>query len=441
LDCSGAINACIVACPVVELQCATYYVQNTVYQSTAGRIVQGAQVLFPGGNAIGSSIIMTNGTKTIYQIGPNTYTGSNTQSNNGLKYVNIGRSVAPVISSNCYGLSIQYTVWADIERVFVFDNMQGIVMTGTAQTRLNFVGSDRYNAGTGGGTDTFIAFNINGNVNVGFSGGNASLYMTRCVSGSSSASTSSIGLSLAGTYGWSDVYVDQLETSDLMTAVSITGNGNTSATIDNQNDDVQFRNCILDQCLNTAYSITNLSNYGAIEIVGGYCAPTTGTSTFLGCVFISNCKGSISISETQMLMGYAPLARAVYVSGSDGVMMKNNVAYECGCTGGAYQLANITDCIFEDQIRNLSAAGAASAVQITGTCQQNYFKMSISGKAAAWTVGYNLPSTCTKSEFNCTNVNQGCLSISPGKLDYNAGTIITTVGTFGTGNYASGVMT
>jgi len=438
-DCSTAINACIVACTVTQLQCGTYYTQNTVKQSTAGRSVIGALGDSTQGDANASTIMLTNGTANIYQIGSDTFTSGISQSNNYLKYVTLGRSVAPVITSGCYGLSIQYTTWTIVEKVFSYDSMVSFNINGTGDTRLNFCVAGRYTTGTGSGTDTYIGFNLDGNTNLGYAGGNASVYLTRCVVGSIVPTVSSIGLNAAGAYGWSDLYIDQLETAQLYAGIILTGNGDISTPPDYQNEDVIIRDCVLDTCTVSGIEFVNISQYGAITVEGGYIAPFPTSTTFVGCLYFNSSKGSVTISQVQMLLGVNPNAQAVYATNSDSIAMKNNVANEAAATSGIYYLNNITNCSFEDYIRNYSAASNAPAVELAGTCTQNYFKMNILGKATAFSVGYFVPSTCTKSEFNCTGVNQTCLSVSPGKLDYNAG-IITTVGTFGTGNYASGVM-
>jgi hypothetical protein len=440
-DCSVEINACIVACTVTQLQLATYYVTNTVLHQTQYRTVMGVEGDSATGLLNASSIVMQNGVTTVYQIGPNSYTLGVTvpQSNNYLKFVSIGRSVAPVISSNCYSLLVQFTTWTLLEKIQVLDGMQNIVIQGTGQTRMNFVSSIRYLAGTGGGTDIFTGFNIDGNTNVGFAGGNASLYMSYCIA-SCVPAISTIGTSIAGIYGWSDLYIDHFETAGLNIGIYVLGSGNTSSTRDFLNEDLIINNCVLDTCLVAGIEFNSISTYGAITVSDCYIACSSAITAFQGCLYFSSSKGAITVTGCQFLTGVSSTGMAVQAVSSSGIMMQGNITNECPAAGGAYQLSSVNNCSFQDSIRKYSGSGGATpGVQIFGTSTQNFLKMDIEGAAGSYTDGYYINSTSvTRTEFNCTSVNSA--ACTSGHKINNQGTGITAFGVFGTTNLASGVM-
>lgn len=439
VDCAPALNAAIIACPNTILNCATYYTSSTVLHQTQGRSVSGATENLPQGSSSAPTIMLTNGTSNIYQIGPNSYTGT-LQSNNTLKNITLARNVAPVISSNCVGLAIKFSVWTKIEEVFTYDSISGINLAGTAQTHLTKCVMTRYVSGTGGGTDAWTGIGVNGDYNIGYAGGNASIYINKCVVGSTNPGIGT-GIVLYGTYGFSDVFVTQLETSNTAYGAVMIGNGNQSTTIDVQNEDVRFVDCTFDTCLAAGYSLSNLSAYASIEINGGYiAAPSTGTNPtgFYG----TNCAGSVRISNTEVLLVENPQAIGMSLlncSNWDSV----NVAYlEGGYGGGVMTLGTITNCTFKDRFINNHAIAPGVAVTMTGTCDHVQLDIAMTGRSGAHTYGYAVPNTVSNSLFECSRINPNTINASPGKILFNGSTVISSAGTvFGSGNLPTGVMT
>ena len=440
LDCAPALNAAIVACPRTILACGTYYTQGTVLHQTSGRSVVGALGNAPQGDTSPApTIMLTNGTSDIYQIGPNSYSGT-LQSTNSLKDVILARNVAPVIASGCLGVKLRFTVWTELEEVFSYDSMGGINLAGNAQTRLNHCVVTRYVAGTGGGTDSWTGIGINGDFDIGLAGGNASIYIDGCVVGTGISGSGS-GIVLYGTYGFSDVFVTQLETAQLAYGAVLLGNGNRTTTKDVQEENVRFVDCTFDTSLAAGFYMKDLSAYASIEINGGYIGiPPTGSGPigFYG----TNCAGSVRISNTEVIL--------VQNTAAIGLVLVNcsnwdssNVAYlEGGYGGGVFTLTGVTDSTFRDRFVNNSAVAPGVAVQMAGTCDHVQMDIAMTGRAGAHTYGYSVPSTVKNSLFDCSRINPVAILATPGKLLYNGVTVISAAGTvFGTGNLPIGVMT
>jgi hypothetical protein len=107
----------------------------------------------------------------------------------------------------------------------------------------------------------------------------------------------------------------------------------------------------------------------------------------------------------------------------------------------AVTLSSVTNSRFLDHVTNYSKTTPA-ALQMASSCSRNYCQIFAAGKASGFSLGYQLiGTTSTYNELNCTGLDANAVATGSGnKLVYNS-TQITSVGTFGTGNYASGVMT
>lgn len=443
-DCAPAINACIVACSVTYLQEAVYQTASTILHQTAGRSVIGAMNGNVAGNGQGSIIQIGSGTATIYQIGPNSYTGT-LQSNNVLRYVSLTRSANLVTQSACSGLLMQFTIWTDIDRVFTTQSQYGFQIRGNGDLRMNFCVTNRTSASVGAGTDQYYGFYLNADTNIGFAGGNASVYLDGCNVGNGITWTSALdyqGLVASGTYGYSDLFINKFETSQMGVGINLVGTGNTSGTVDYKNEDVQITNCVLDTCNTAGIELYNTSLYGVVQITGGYIATNTSNTSFYG-IYYSNNKGAISVSQVEILLGVNSGSGiyAVYTDGTNkGITHTNNIAYECSSTGGVYRLDNVSNSYFGDQIRNYSVTNGNAAIIITNNSSRNVFQMTVVGKASAFSVGYYAVTTnTTYNEYRCSGIDPACLSNPTYKMDYNA-TAITTATTFGTGNLTQGIM-
>ena len=443
-DCAPAINACIVACPVTYLQEAVYQTASTILHQTPNRSVIGAQNGNVAGNGQGSIIQIGSGSATIYQIGPNSYTGT-LQNNNVLRYVTLQRSVNLVTQSACSGLLIQFTVWSDIDRVFTTQSQYGFQIRGTGNTRMTFCVTNRTVASVGAGTDQYYGFYLNADTNIGFAGGNASLYLDQCLAGNGITWTSALdyqGLVASGTYGYSDLFINKFETGQMGVGINLVGTGNTSGTVDYKNEDVQITNCVLDTCNIAGIELYNTSLYGVVQITGGYIATNTSNTSFYGIYYFNN-KGAITVSQVEILLGVnsGTGIHAVYTDGTNqGIIHTNNVAYECSASNGVYYLSNVSNSYFADQIRNYSVTNGNAAIVITNSSSRNVFQMFVAGKASAFSVGYYAVATnTTYNEYRCSGIDPACLSNPTYKMDYN-GTAITTATTFGTGNLTQGIM-
>lgn len=434
VDNSVPINACIVACQVTLLQGGTYYTVNPVLQQTAGRAVIGVFNGFNGNGGVGSFIKNQTATGIIYQIGPNTYPGS-FQNTNVLKNVGLTRSVAPAMTAYPTALAVQYTIWSTIENVLAEDSRYCFHITGTGQTRMRSCFAERSVAGVGG-TDQYYGFYLDGSVNVGGAGGNESVYLDNCSAGLAGATWSNSvdyqGLVASGAYGYSDIFIKNFETAGLGYALNFQGNSNSGSTPDIQNEDVRIYNVVADVCQIAGILFANTSEYGSIQVFGGYLEGASGAAA---CIEYAGSQGAIFVTGVEMLCNNAGVP-GVVATNSKGMNHVGNQILQSTVT--AIQLSGCTSCSFEDQVLAYGITTNSPAMSLSAGCARVVARLKVNGTPGAFSQGYYLSdSTTGYSEFNCSGLNSG--AISQFKLDNN-GSGVSSVGTFGTNNYASGVM-
>jgi hypothetical protein len=441
IDCQPAINACIVACPNILLGSGTYYIFNTVLHQTPHRNVIGI-----GGNQqnadTATKIVITSATQTVWLIGPSSSPVSSAlyQSNNRLSNVCLDRSVAPNVSNltASTGLFVQYTVWTEVDEVWCYSHCIAFSITNNSGGKYTNCVCSRTVAGVGG-ADRYFGFQLAGNTPL--TAGFYSLYISKCIVACSLSLPNSYGLYASGTNGINDLFVHQLETSQLGFGAFIQGNGNTSTIADYYNEDIRFMDCTFDACYQAAYAFGSISLYGAITIDGGYAAPfTLGGTTQLGVLYFSNSNGAVTVTNMQALMNFGASCPFVQAINAKSITTRDCIVTEPG--SAPYLLTNVTNSLFADQIRNNSVQPATPCVQVSTGTSRNKISPIIMGRAGAWTVGVNITAAAgTQSEYNLSGIDAGCITGgSANKLVYG-GTQITSAGAFGTGAIASGVMT
>jgi hypothetical protein len=438
VDNSTYINSCIVAMVVCQLQAGNYYTNGTILQQTNSRAVVGALSDLPGTN--GSTFITNQSTSnTIYQIGPNTYTGT-LQNTNILKNVFLQRSVAPLKTSQSNGLLVQFTVWTSVSGVQSQDSGIGYKIAGDANIFFDKDFALRSLAGTGSGTDQFYGFWLDAATNIGGAGGSESVYITNCGTSSTVTWSSSIdyqGFVATGAFGYSDLFLINFTTANTGYGIDLVGNGNTSPTLDVQNEDVQIINPILDSCQIVCVNFSNTSLYGSIQIVAGYLDLG---STAIGPIGINyiNSNGSITVLGTEILCSQSGSGKGVVATNSRSISQIGNKYLECN--GTPLTVSGTTNSRFEDQIRAFGRGVTNQpAIQVASSSNRNIFKMSVDGASSAYSQGYFISDGTTGfSEYDATGLNAGAIT-NVSKI-LNNGTGVATVGAFGTSNYAFGVM-
>jgi hypothetical protein len=429
----AALVAANVALPVVHLQGADYYVSSTWKMQTSNRIVTGMGFDYSAAGTA-TRIVVTSGSTNTVQIGPDSNPGTinDFPTEIRLNNVQITRTVAPVIASAPSGILVQYARNVFMQYVKTSEHTYGFQFYGTSQVHVNNCYSFRSLAGTGGGTDTFKGYYLNGTASISASGGNASTYIVDCnANNGGSIIATSCGFYMDGAP--SDTYLVRPESTNCETGINIISNGTSSPNYECV--DVQIDTPIIDGFKVAGIYIQNTTKYGAIQIKGGYAAPNaSGTPT--ACVYLSSSYASVSIVNFQGICNpNTACGGIVGVTGSN-LLCRNNTWRESGRTQSC-AFSDFSNMVFEDSIINYDIAG--NYAFYGSNVDRSYIAPVITGGATKFAKGVVFDGTgCDYNEVNCSGINSDCMTSSNNKLTIN-GNAITTVGGPG-GNYLTNVV-
>jgi hypothetical protein len=438
-----AINACIVACTVTQLQSADYFIAGPVLINNSNRTLQGYKTNFRNASSVGSRLVATVGTDDVIRVFTTPDPGTNISAfinNVTISDLTTSRSAVPVppASGNEIngpaGIRVTKTIACNFSYITSHENYIGFVLSGTVKSHLTECLVSRTVAGSTTVNDKAYGFWLDGTASIGLAGGNASTYLMQC------NFTFNNGLSLSDVVGFNlpgsfvDTFLLNCETSGGNIGIRVDGTGaSTSGTAD-----LQIQNPILDTFNDAGIYIANVTNgYGAINITGGYTAPL---STGDYGIRVNNCTGSMVSIVNHQVVGWPAAANnfaGLYIEGSSSVSSTNNMFL--GCTR-PISLVNSTLCRTADTIRNQTEAVTQGAVYLSGS-SRNYIQPSVGGGAAIFSYGVNISDTTGLNEVDPTSISPTCLTggASSRKVYVN-GSAVTTQGNGPNNNWITGVL-
>jgi hypothetical protein len=432
-DSLAAINACIIACRVTQLQAADYYISSTIFMQTPHRTLQGMGFDDEAIAGTVTRILVTNGSSKALQMGPNSQPGSINAFMKELRIKNffISRTVAPVISSGCMGIDNRFTLYSYVDNVKSTESLYTFNIYSVVNAHYNDNYAFRSLAGTGGGSDLFYGYFLDGSNIIG-SGGNASLFMRDC-----NANLGGISLSNSNGYylnlTWADTWITNGEVTAC--AVGYQFAGNTSTSINANQVDCHLINPIVDQFTLAGLFFNGTNEYGQITVTGGYAAPA-GTGTPTACVYYTTSKATVRMTGFQCIcQSNAAVPGIVAIS-------SYNIASACligECSVIPINLTTIANSRFDDDIRNYSVSGSGAAVSATGS-QRCKYNVTVSGKATAFTKGYETVTSSNYNEMNVTGIDTAAINGVAANKFVRLGVQQTAVGLNGTTDYTSGVV-
>ena len=444
-DSGPAINKAIVALLKVQLMGADYFCSETIKMQLPHRELCGVGFSFADTTDQVTRILVTSGSLNTIQIGPDAEpaTINDFQQQNAIRDIYVAREFAPVISSACNSVLVQYTLYAQLENVKATESIYSFQFYGTVYTKVTNCKANRVAAGTGGGTDLWYGYYINGFPDIGAAGGNASLYINYC-----SAGCNNKPLSVSGSTGFYadfsfvDVFLESPETVTCTTSIVIIGNA--SQLLPASNVDFMIKNHISDAFLDYGIYIRDVNDFGAVSISGGYYGPKGvdpeyGNAGAIACVYIQDSNGSVRIDGGQFVMVSAPTAFGITLDTVSNAIIDKPQILESSTSG-----VNATDavsCYIAPFCKNYQNTLANATVQFNGGCNANYLAPFVNGDPSIAALGVQfVGATNGRNEINCTGLNSSAIAGgSANKLTIN-GVQVTATGLSGT-NLVSGVMT
>lgn len=460
VDSGPAIQACLNTAKITQLRGLPYYIGNPSMAvgsyclkiQTPGRVLQGfGPTQFANGNL--TQLIIQSPTASGILVGFNTDPGGPGLWLEGVrvKDLTIARNVGtyplanpPTGSANSpTGLRLQWASLCYIEHVYSIEHTFGFATYGTVVCHYVDCRALRYTAGTTPSNDFWAAFFQDNSAVTGLNSGNASLYYQNCgafsnVGAGGPTFINNVGIESAS--GFTDTFIDKLETGQTMYGIYMTGRQHTAA--DYQTEDLIITNCVLDSPTIAAIFILNSGPDTAVQISGCYMAPATGAGGSCG-ILMSQVFGSVGITGNQTISAAGNTSIGLSLSNCSGVTSINNIYTDISLPVAVLTCSNIR---VRDTINAVIVAPPVCAVAFD-TVQRGTIECQVyASLPIAIATGVKLIGACNFIEVNCTGIDP--LHITGGsanKLLAN-GTQITTTGLFNGGGagsncLASGIMT
>ncbi|SFR81689.1 hypothetical protein [Sphingomonas jatrophae] len=280
VDCAPAIEACYALCPVTQLSQADYFNKRTLRLAQSWRTVQGVQ-----GEAAeqgqGTRIVLSQQAPGVQRddivlIGTfeqPSHDHSRYPREIHIRNVTLIRDGDPAphpsgdLRRSPAGLRIAHVERVTARDVISRESCLGFYIGGIVYSKLDDCLSIRTRSSATRANDIYAGFFLDGRISFGFAGGNASLYMNRCLAvGQGSGGKGSAGLIAQGAFV--DSFIDQFESAGIASGMIFDAAGfrNPGQTVD-----LHIRNAILDGCSGTGISIDlDMTSGASIEILDLY---------------------------------------------------------------------------------------------------------------------------------------------------------------------------
>ena len=256
-DCADAIEACYAACPVTELGAGDYFVRRTLRFARSGRTLKGMGA-FAEGQGRGTRIVLHRSAKGVSRddvmlVGssvPVSVPSDKAPSDCHFSHFTLVRDgdCTPHPSGDLArypaGLRAAFAFHCTFRSIASLESSVGFYIGGVVYTKFDDCYALRVRPGTSAAKDYCVGYYLNGHVSFGYAGGNASLYLRRClVSDQHPQHVDPTGLLARGAFV--DTFLDEFESARVATGIACQtdgarGIGNTV--------DLHIRRPILDGC-------------------------------------------------------------------------------------------------------------------------------------------------------------------------------------------------
>jgi hypothetical protein len=354
-----------------------------------------------------------------------------------IEHLVVQRSVAPTSINGNYvasptGVRLRWAVTCTLNDVISLDHSNGFYLTGDIHCFIQNCQANRSLAANGSGWDYFMGFCQDNSPSIsGVVSGNASMYFK------TNGSFNNAGSFPGGTWGhyifggFSDTYIHALETSNQGIGIQASGTGGTGTT--SIDEDLIITNCVLDVCSVNAILISNANQAAQVLIANSYLCNSAGSI-----ISINTFEGLAAITGNQLRASVGGVTGILLTSVCTGVSSHNNIITDC--TYGV-QMNGGGVCRSEDNINNPNVT-ATAAIYLTGSAFRNVLKPVVNAPVAGnISIGVKIDTGCGYNSVEASGMNPGAFPGSaPGlKIVFN-GTQVTSAGTFGSTNLASGIM-
>lgn len=409
-DCADALEACYALCPVSQLSQADYFIRRTLRLNQSWRTFRG-EGSYATNEGQGTRIILQNAaprlhTDDIVFVGSTPRAGGDGAIwENHFSHLTLVRD-GPATSHPSgeigrypAGLRTSNLLRCTFAQIASFESSVCFYIGGVVYTKFDDCFASRTRPGTTATGDFYVGYLLDGHVSFGYPGGNASLYMNRCIAADQNAAhVRPIGLLAKGAFV--DTFIDQFESARIATGMVFAAEGapGETATID-----THIRNPVLDGC--TTYGIDidlQGSTNASIEILDPYIAAGDGEAG----IYIHRGTGLVTITGGQIYGGYrAGSLRLVQTRGVKVQGTKIHQAVKPVVTEGSSGL------FLEPQIRNVGKASPHFAISCTGLSRSIVRPIIIGAVSPSFKGGISLDPSSNYSQIDGSAIDQGCFPV------------------------------
>lgn len=281
----------------------------------------------------------------------------------------------------CIGLRLSYAHTCFLERVAGWENTTGFYLGGTVACQLKNCYAKKSVASTTGVDDAAIGYYIDGNVNIGLAGGNASLYLNECKADIvSTLATDTRNVGFKGVGALADLFMERPETVGCKRGIELTGTSTTGSVASNA--DIHIHKPVIDQPANYGLVFADMAHGASVDIFDPYVGmPATGLAAMY---FGGNAEAMFNVYGGG-LYGTTPTLSstvAVQINTQRGV---NIHGLKLTDFNRPYLLQGVSDFDIDTQV-NLRSGEGTDMFNLSGTCSNG--RIRVSSKSAGGGADY-----------------------------------------------------
>ncbi len=299
-DCLAALEAAVAAHLWVQLGQGDYWLSRTWAVLHANRRIWGVGHV---ADAQGTRLVLRSDAHAVIAVGPDKEPGGINAFLRGvdMRWLVLARALPPRGAANDTdmptGLRVRHVLHCNFEGLLATEHNIGFDVKAAVRTFLRDCTAFRSLPGTV--SDVFVGFEMSGS-SKGMAGVNASLFLLDCAAttGNNPLLKSSFGMRLTGTFA--DTIIVRFETVDVAYGIGIDGQRSLLPAGHQRSGHANLRveAPILDRCSRSGISITNVSEYAAIEVTQPYVALSEAGGV---AIHVKDCAGTIDITGGQLI--------------------------------------------------------------------------------------------------------------------------------------------
>ncbi len=411
-DSAAAIEACWLLCPVTQFAQADYFVRRTLRLATSFRTARGVGS-YAADQDQGTRIILQGAAPGVHRddillVGSVTQPGRDNNafpSEIHLAHFTLIRdgASAPHPSGDLQryptGLRASFLTRCTFAHIASLESSVGFYLGGLTYSKVDDCLAQRTRAGEGGGRDLAAGFYLDGRPEFGLAGGNASLYVRRCLAvGQHPGHVRPTGLLAEGAFV--DSFIDQFESARIDTGMAFSARGATGPT---QTVDLHVRNCVLDGCGATGIDLDLAgTSTASVEIIDPY-VYAAGSGGGQG-IAVRDGAGLVTLTGGQVHGDFRN--GSLRLSNTRGVRVQGTKLHEGSAPVRVERSGGL---VLEPQINNVVRATPAFAVTCTGVYRSSIRPIVI-GAPGRLGGGVSFDTGCNCSSVDTTAVDPGCFA-------------------------------